>query len=138
MHHPRRTSPVTNRPRCRTAAVVTAVVLALLAALCAAGPTGTTSGQVINSTATMGDHRDAGPRADDMCDTACAVPAATRHTAHGEHPTPRNHLTPAPGDGTVIAPPQPAPHQATARRITSPEPPPSPDRDRAPPLPSGI
>lgn len=139
MHHPRSISLGTDRVRYfRTAAVVTAAVLALLAALLAAGPTGTTSGHAVNSAAAMGDHRDAGPRADDMCDTACAVPAATRHSAHGEHSTPRNHFTPAPGDDTLVTEPRPAPHQATTRLVPSPEPPSSPDRDRAPPASSGI
>ncbi|MFI6564283.1 hypothetical protein [Streptomyces sp. NPDC050534] len=152
MHHPRRTfpatsrtlpalsrtSPVTARARSRIATVVTAAVLALLAALCVAGPAGTANGQVTDATATTGGLRDAGPRADDGCGATCTLSAATRHTPHGEHPAPRNHLAPGPDDSTAITPPRPAAHPATTRRVPSPEPSPTPDRDRAPPPSSGI
>ncbi|MFI6655351.1 hypothetical protein ACIBL8_07550 [Streptomyces sp. NPDC050523] len=139
MHHSRRASPVTNRT-CSIPVVTAAVLalLALLAALCVSGPAGTTSRQAINSTTPKDSYQDSGPRADDGCGAACTVSAATRHTPHGEHLAPRNHLAAGPDDSTAITPPRPAAHPATTRRVPSPEPPPTPDRDRAPPPSSGI
>lgn len=133
MHHPRRPS--------RSAALTTAALLPLLALLATllvtARPTAPASEQITNSAAATSDHRAVGPHAADACDTACTLSTATRHTQHGEHPTPRNHLTPALADDTLLSPARPALHRSTTQRIPSPEPIPTPDRDRAPPASSG-
>lgn len=138
MHGTARTAPGTGSARPRFA-VLAAVVLALLAVLGIAGPPpGTTGEPVAGAVAAVGRHGDTAPRADDGCDTVCAVRAAPRQEQHSEHPAPRGHFATG-GPGTDVPPPgaarllpAPAVHTPSACPHTP------LDRGRAPPATSGI
>lgn len=136
MHHTARTAPGTSGVRPLAAAVLAAVVLTLLAALGLAGPAAT-GGPTADVAPTAGHDRATGPRADDGCDTACTVRAATRQEPHREHPAPRCHLVSC-AQGTAVGPPALARLSTRTRHAPSAsDPHASHDRGRAPPDTSG-
>ncbi|WP_030894031.1 hypothetical protein [Streptomyces sp. NRRL S-474] len=130
------TSPCPRSARPPAVAVLAAVVLTLLAALGLAGP-GAAGGPTADVAAAAGHHRDTGPRADDRCDTACAVRAATRHEPHSEQPAPRGQFATGCGHGTDVAPPGSERLPAPVGHIPSSGPHVPHDRGRAPPELSG-
>ncbi|MEU2281483.1 hypothetical protein ABZ614_05815 [Streptomyces sp. NPDC013178] len=143
MHHVARTAPGTGSTRPPAVAVLTAVVLVLLAALGIAGPppgaTGEPPGTAAPATgaaSAAGRHWDTGPRADDGCDTACTVRAATRQESHSEHPAPRGCLVTC-GQGTDATVSQRPWPPAPTWHLPSSEPHAAHDRGRAPPAFSG-
>ncbi|KUN91436.1 hypothetical protein [Streptomyces caeruleatus] len=112
-------------------ALLAAVLLALLTTLGAAAP------PVVGAPVAAAQHRDDGPRADDGCDAACAVRAATRNDPPSEHPAPRVPLL-APGQDTdTAAPAQGVRPPATTPHSPSSQPHTAHDRGRAPPVSSG-
>ncbi|MEV5342484.1 hypothetical protein AB0K93_28970 [Streptomyces sp. NPDC052676] len=138
MHHTAHTAPGTSGVRPLAAAVLAAVVLTLLAALGLAGPAAT-GGPTADVAPAAGTGHDlhSGPRADDGCDTACTVRAATRQEPHRDHPAPRCHLAPC-AQGTALTPPALARLSTRTRHAPSAsDPHASQDRGRAPPGTSG-
>ncbi|MHB9856137.1 hypothetical protein ACSYGO_43795 [Streptomyces krungchingensis] len=135
MHHAARVAHGTRSAPHPAVAVLAALILTLLVALGLAGPA-TTGGPEAGVVA-AGHHLDTGSRADEGCDTLCAVRAATRQEPHREHPAPRCHLAVRP-QGTDLAPPGSARFPTPNRRIPSPQPHRLHDRGRAPPAASGI
>ncbi|GAA2494453.1 DUF6153 family protein [Streptomyces longisporus] len=136
MHRTARTAPGTGSVRHPALALLTAVVLTLLAAPALTGPAATgvpTAGMA----ATAAHHRDTGPRADEGCDTACTVRAATRQEPHREHPAPRCQPATC-AQGTAVTPPGPARHSTQTTHASAVEPHTPHDRGRAPPDLSGI
>ncbi|MFH0515805.1 hypothetical protein ACHBTE_01310 [Streptomyces sp. M41] len=117
------------------AALATVVSVLLTALGVVAPPPGTTAERPVGAAAPAAH---TGPLADDGCDTACTVRAATRQEPHGEQPTPNTGCPARCGQGADgTASPLP--------RLRAPaEPPPSTephalrDRGRAPPSFSGI
>lgn len=141
MHDTARTAPVTGttRPRSPVAAAVAVVVLAVLATLgIVAPPHGTSGTGVPGASAAADHHRYDGTRADDGCDAACTVRAATRHEPHGEHPAPRGHLGTCGRSADTVPCPVPGPHQASTGAVPSSQPHAAQDQGRAPPMFSGI
>jgi hypothetical protein len=137
MHRTARTTPGNSSARPRVA-VLAAVVLALLAVLGIAGPPpGATGEPAAGAVAGAGRHGDTGPRADDGCDTECAVRAAPRQEPHSEQPAPRGLLATCVA-GTDVIPPAAARLPAPAAHTPSPGPHTLHDRGRAPPATSGI
>ncbi|MFI2641470.1 hypothetical protein [Streptomyces sp. NPDC018610] len=82
-------------------------------------------------------HAARAPRADAPCTAVCTTQAGTRQEHHGARPAPPGHLVTT-GDATAVAPPAPArtpPARAPTHSSSLSRP--VPDRDRAPPAPSG-
>lgn len=138
MHHTARTAPGTSSARPLAAAVLAAVVLTLLTTLGLAGPAATGGPTAdVAPAAGPGHGLHGGPRAEDGCDTACTVRAATRQEPHREHPAPRCHLAPC-AQGTAVTPPAVARLSTQTRHAPSAsDPQASHDRGRAPPDTSG-
>ncbi|MEU1917955.1 hypothetical protein [Streptomyces massasporeus] len=129
----------TTRPRSPVGAVLAVVVLAVLTTLGIAAPQPGTQGMGVTGAPVAADlHRYDGTRADDGCDAACVVRAATRHEQpHGEHPAPRGHLGTC-GQSADMTPCRlPSPYGAPTEHVPSSQPPPAQDRGRAPPVSSG-
>ncbi|MGW4272804.1 hypothetical protein ACWEGQ_10675 [Streptomyces seoulensis] len=124
----------------RAYALLTAALLLLLTVFTlftasTANGAGTSTTSTSTSTSTGG-----GPRADDQCPAACAAPAGARLERHGERPAPPGqHTAAAPVDATAVPPPAPTPARTPPARAPAHASlsHPVPDRDRAPPAPSG-
>ncbi|MFJ7181756.1 hypothetical protein ACIQXA_36600 [Streptomyces massasporeus] len=142
MRHTVHAAPVSGatRPRSPVGAVLAVVVLAVLTTLGIAAPQVGTSGTEVAGAPVAADlHRYDGTRADDGCDTACVVRAATRHEQpHGEHPAPRGHLGTC-GQSADSTPCRlPGPYGAPTAHAATSQPHTAQDRGRAPPVFSGI
>ncbi|MEU0175126.1 hypothetical protein ABZ178_17465 [Streptomyces massasporeus] len=127
------------RPRSPADAVLAVVVLAVLTTLGIAAPQLGTRGTGVAGAPVAADlHRYDGTRADDGCDAACVVRAATRHEQpHGEHPAPRGHLG-THGQSADTTPCRlPSPYGAPTEHVPSSQPHTARDRGRAPPVFSG-
>ncbi|MEW5357061.1 hypothetical protein [Streptomyces sp. 16-176A] len=150
---PTHTSARTSARASRAYALLTATLLTLLTVLTTTGGTGGTGITGITGitgtsvAAAPGTHTAAPglagpdataptPRADEQCPAVCTAQAGTRQEHRGERPAPPGHLATTP-DTTAVPPPAPArtpPARAPAHASLSR---PVPDRDRAPPAPSG-
>lgn len=127
------------RPRSPVGAVLAVVVLAVLTTLGIAAPPLGASGTGVAGAPVAADlHQYDRTRADDGCDAACVVRAATRHEQpHGEHPAPRGHLGTC-GQSADTAPCRlPSPYRVPTEHVPSSQPHPAQDRGRAPPVFSG-
>ena len=127
MRHGTRTAPL---------AVLAAVVLALLATLGVAGP-GATGGPSAGVATAVGHHGDGPPRADAGQGLDHVLRASVRHQRHGEHPTPREHLALRDQGTPVVVPPRLGRLAAPTGDVPFPDPDPTQDRGRAPPVLSG-
>ncbi|MFC8144005.1 hypothetical protein ACFUKV_20080 [Streptomyces paradoxus] len=140
MHHSARTAPVVSstRPRSRIAALPAVVLLAVLAALGIVAPSPGTAGPGVAAAPAAGaHHRYDETRADDGCDAACAVRAATRHEQHSEHPGPRGHLGVRSRGADVTPSRIPGLQKAPSGHLPSSQPPTDQEQGRAPPMSSG-
>ncbi|MFJ8595241.1 hypothetical protein [Streptomyces sp. NPDC093598] len=137
MHRSARTVTSGARTRSPVAAVLAAVVLAVLATFGIAGPPPGTSGAMAGAPAAADHHRYDGTRADDGCDAACVVRAATRLEPHGEHPAPRGHLGICGDSADAGACRVPGPYRDPIRLVPSAQPHTAQDQGRAPPVFSG-
>ncbi|MEW2615496.1 hypothetical protein AB0937_36045 [Streptomyces sp. NPDC047880] len=140
MHRTARTAPVIGAARHRSpVSAVLAVVVAVLAALVFVTPPPGPPGAGVSGPPVAADrlHHD-GTRADDGCDVACAVRAATRHEQpHAEQPAPCAHSG-AHGRTTDGVPrPLTAPYEPPAGPVPAARPHVDQDRGRAPPVSSG-
>ncbi|MFF5313760.1 hypothetical protein [Streptomyces massasporeus] len=129
----------TTRPRSPAVAVLAVVVLAVLATLGIAAPHPGTQGMGVAGAPVAADlHRYDGTRADNGCDAACVVRAATRHEQpHGEHPAPRGHLGTCCESADTTPCRLPTPYGAPTEHVPSSQPHTAQDRGRAPPVFSG-
>ncbi|MGW4323421.1 hypothetical protein ACWEMW_30165 [Streptomyces sp. NPDC004684] len=146
-HTPTHTSVRTSARASRAYALLTAALLTLLTVLTTTGGSGTTGTTGMSVAAAPVTHAAAPgpagldataptPRADEQCPAVCTAQAGTRQEHRGERPAPPGHLATTPG-ATAVPLPAPAripPARAPANASLSR---PVPDRDRAPPAPSG-
>ncbi|MFD8225981.1 hypothetical protein ACFV16_17600 [Streptomyces massasporeus] len=129
----------TTRPHSPVGAVLAVVVLAVLTTLGIAAPLPGTWGTGVTGAPVAADlHRYDGTRADDGCDAACVVRAATRHEQpHGEHPAPRGHLGTCGESADTFPCRPPGPYGTPAAHVPSSQQHTAQDRGRAPPVFSG-
>ncbi|MFG3723349.1 hypothetical protein ACGF8D_36735 [Streptomyces massasporeus] len=135
----RAASAGTPRPRSPVGAVLVVVLLAVLTTLGIAAPQLGTSGTGVTGAPVAADlHTYDGTHADDGCDAACVVRAATRQEQpQGEQPASRGHLG-ACGQSAHTTPCRlPGPYGAPAEHVPSSQPHTAQDRGRAPPVLSG-
>ncbi|MEW2812585.1 hypothetical protein AB0929_36775 [Streptomyces massasporeus] len=127
------------RTRSPVGAVLAVVVLAVLTTLGIAAPQLGPSGTRVAGAPVAADlHRYDGTRADDGCDAACVVRAATRHEQpHGDHPAPRGHLGTCGRSADTTPCLLPGPYGAPTEHVPSSQPHTAQDRGRAPPVFSG-
>ncbi|MFG3275038.1 hypothetical protein [Streptomyces luteogriseus] len=141
MHRSARTGLVigSTRPNSPVGALMAAVVLAVLATLgIATPPPGTAGTAVAGAPGAADHHRYDGTRADDGCDAACLVRAATRHEQpHGEHPAPRGHLGTCGRSADTTPCRHPGGYGTPADRVAPSQPGTAQDQGRAPPVFSG-
>ncbi|MDQ0710911.1 hypothetical protein QFZ55_000363 [Streptomyces luteogriseus] len=129
----------TTRPHSPVGAVLAVVVLALLPTLGIAAPQPGTWGMGVAGAPVAADHhRHDGTRADDGCEAACLVRAATRHEQpHGEHPAPRGHLGTCGQSADATPCRLPSRQGAPTEHVPTSQPDTAQDQGRAPPVFSG-
>jgi hypothetical protein len=137
MRHAASAVPASGSGRPQAVVILTAVLLALLAALGTAGSSSGTPGErEAGTAAAVGHHQDVGPRADDECHASAMPPrTATRQEPHTEHPSLGGHAT---TDGLTEATLPQLPSLGPTGHLPSSRPHASHDCGRAPPALSGM